>query len=242
MAAQHRFPSRPVARGGLIKRRPSTEVFDVDTKGTQPALTWVGCILAPEKAGFNAVVALPGGGVAATHARSGVWEWHAKSGWKIIPGSEDTVSNGIEISRDGRTLYINGWEEQKITRLSRGLKPVNKDAVKVLFRPDNIRWSPDRSLLYSSGMGNVQTPRELSVETSNVFQVDPKTLAIKWLFAHPYIKGWSSGRGAASRARRHTRGLRAWRTRGVATGLAPVPRNWKERQSLAFRTDRATDR
>ena len=36
---------------------------------------------------------------------------------------------------------------------------------------------------YPPGMGNVQTPRELSVETSNVFQVDPKTLAIKRLFS-----------------------------------------------------------
>jgi hypothetical protein len=177
-------------------KRESIEIFDVDTNGAQPVLTWVGCVPAPEKVGFNAVVALPEGGVAATHARTGVWEWHGRSGWKIIPGSEDTVSNGIEISPDGQTLFINGWEEQKITRLSRGLTPVKKDVIKVPFRPDNIRWSPDGSLLYSSGMGNVQTPRELSVETSNVFQVDPKTLAIKRLFSHPYIPGF----GAATTA------------------------------------------
>jgi hypothetical protein len=174
--------------------RESIEVFEVDTKGAQPALTWIGCVVAPEKIGFNSVVALPEGGVAATHARTGVWEWHAKTGWTIIPGSEDTVANGIEISRDGRMLYINGWEQEKITRLSRGLTPVKKDVIKVPFRPDNIRWSPDGSLLYSSGFGNVQTPRVLSDETSNVVQLDPETLTFKRLFFHPYIKGFGGGR------------------------------------------------
>jgi hypothetical protein len=170
--------------------RESIEVFEVDTRGARPALTWIGCVVAPEKIGFNSVVALPEGGVAATHARTGVWEWHADSGWKIIPGSEDTVANGIEISRDGRWLYINGWEQEKITRLSRGLTPFKKDVIKVPFRPDNIRWSPDGSLLYSAGFGNVQTPRVLSAETSNVVQLDPQTLEFKRLFLHPYIKGF----------------------------------------------------
>jgi hypothetical protein len=173
-------------------RRESIEVFSVDAKGAQPALTWVGCIVAPEKVGFNAVVALPDGGVAATHARTGVWEWHAGSDWKVIPGSEDTVANGLEVSGDGQMLFINGWEQEKLTRLSRGSGPLKKDVVKLPFRPDNIRWSPDRSLLYTSGMGNVQTPRELTTETSNVFQVDPKSLAIKRLFSHPYIKGFGA--------------------------------------------------
>ena len=42
--------------------RESIEVFEVDARGTQPTLTWVGCVVAPEALGFNSVVALPGAG------------------------------------------------------------------------------------------------------------------------------------------------------------------------------------
>ena len=46
-----------VGHGG----RESIEVFELDTGGTSPTLTWVGCVVAPEALGLNSVVALPEG-------------------------------------------------------------------------------------------------------------------------------------------------------------------------------------
>ena len=96
----------------------SIEIFDVDAKAAQPALTWVGCIIAPEKVGFNAVVALPEGGVAATHARTGVWEWHATSGWKIIPGAKTPYRTASKsLATDERCTSMGG--KRRKSRVSR---------------------------------------------------------------------------------------------------------------------------
>src|SRR5215469_6287486 len=68
-----------------------------------------------------------------------VWEWHASTGWKIVPGSEGAGPNGLEISKDGKWLYIGGWGSQSFIRLSRGQTPIKKDSVPVGFRLDNLR-------------------------------------------------------------------------------------------------------
>src|SRR5260370_30932131 len=85
--------------------RESIEVFELDARAKPPALTWVGCAVAPHPVGLNSVVPLPEGGFAATNflARNadagargkmlagenngGVGERHTRTGWKIIPGS-----------------------------------------------------------------------------------------------------------------------------------------------------------
>ena len=73
--------------------RESIEVFEVDVRGALPQLTWVGCAVAPEELGLNAVVPLPEGGFAATSPRtSNVWEWHTDTGWTLVPGSEEILS------------------------------------------------------------------------------------------------------------------------------------------------------
>jgi len=89
--------------------RESVEVFELDARTTPPSLTWVGCAVAPETHVLNAVVALPEGGFAATNTRGGdVWEWHTADGWALVPGSENTAPNGLEISDDGRWFYVAG--------------------------------------------------------------------------------------------------------------------------------------
>lgn len=171
--------------------RESIEVFEVDAAASPPAVTWVGCAVAPDGLGLNGVVALPGGGFVATSPRTGdVWEWHTDGGWARVPGSEDTAPNGLEVSADGRWLYIAGWREQKLTRLSRGQTPPQKDVIPLAFRPDNLRMSLDGTRIFAAGHGNIQEPRQPMRETSNVATIDPGTLEVRRIFEHPAVDGF----------------------------------------------------
>ncbi|MCY4599725.1 MAG: hypothetical protein OXF27_07380, partial [Acidobacteria bacterium] len=103
--------------------RESVEVFWLDMGGSQPLITWVGCVEAPEGVGLNSVTALRGGGFAATHfaqPEGEVWEWRRGLGWSVVPGSSMSAPNGILVSDDGQWYYIGGWGTESVVRLSRG--------------------------------------------------------------------------------------------------------------------------
>ena len=175
--------------------RESIEAFEVDARNTPASLAWVGCAVAPDGARLNSVVALPEGGFATTNAGIGVWEWHADSGWEVIPGSEDTAANGIEVSEDGDMLYIAGWAEEKLTRLSRDRTPMEKEVIQLGFRPDNLRMALDGSVIFAAGHtdrdGNsITDPREPTLETTNVAAIDPETLEFERIFVHPAMDGF----------------------------------------------------
>ena len=162
-----------------------------------PTLTWIGCAVAPDPIGLNSVVGLSDGGFITTNflPRGGdaaarermmageingeVWEWHPNTGWKKVPGSEAAGPNGLEVSKDGKWLYIGGWGSQTFIRLSRGQTPIKKDSVSVGFRLDNLRWAPDGTLL-AAGQGGTAPS-----QTSNVMKVNPTTLKVQELVRHP---------------------------------------------------------
>ena len=176
--------------------RESIEVFEVDSGATPPALTWVGCAPGLSTHTFNAVVALPEGGLAASNSRAGdVWQYQAATGWRRVEGSEGAASNGLEISKDGRWLYVAGWAEEKLTRLSRGQTPIRKDVIKLGFRPDNVRMSLDGTAMFAAGHTDkdghsIVEPREPLRERSNVARVNPQTLEFQRIFQHLSIDGF----------------------------------------------------
>lgn len=185
--------------------RESIEVFEFDGRVKPPVLTWIGCAVAPDPIGLNSVVGLPDGGFVTTNfsPRGGdaamrtkmmagtkngeVWEWHTASGWKIVPGSESAGANGLEMSKDGKWLYIGEWGTQSVVRLSRGQSPVKKDSVAVGFRVDNVRWAPDGSLL-AAGQGGTAPS-----QTSNVARVNTTTMKSQELVRYPYSDTFSLG-------------------------------------------------
>ena len=168
--------------------RESIEVFEVDARGKTPALTWIGCAVVPDPIGLNSVVALPEGGFIATdflargidaagrgrmlagENNGALWEWHTSTGWKMIPGSQAAGANGLEISKDGKWIYVAAWGSQSFFRMSRGQTPVKRDTIPLGFRVDNIRWAPDGSI-YATGQGGVAP-----MQTSNIVKIDPATL------------------------------------------------------------------
>jgi DNA-binding beta-propeller fold protein YncE len=183
-------------------KRESIEVFQVDAKTKTPALTWVGCAVAPDPIGLNSVVPLPGEGFIATNFlergananasrtkmmagenNGELWEWNSGKGWAKVPGSEAAGANGVEVSKDGKTLYVAAWGSQSFLRLSRGDAQVKRDVVPLGFRVDNIRFAPDGSIL-AAGQGQ---------QTSNVVRIDPKTLKVTEIINQPNSQAFSNG-------------------------------------------------
>lgn len=173
--------------------RESIEVLEIDTRPQAPVVNWVGCVIAPPSAAFNSISPLPDGGFVATNPTrrttpppsrddptSGeIWEWHPKTGFSIVPGSESQGPNGIEASRDGRWLYVNLWPARKVMRLSRGQTPPARQLIDVDFQPDNIRWQPDGTLL-ATGQGAATRERVIECllkvcadSSSVVARIDP---------------------------------------------------------------------
>lgn len=167
--------------------RESIEIFELDTRGEMPVATWIGCAVAPDPIGLNSVRGLPDGGFIATNflprgtspqatqrMREGeqngeLWEWHTASGWQKVPGSEAAGANGLELSADGRTLYVAAWGTQSFFRLSRGTTPPKRDEVPLGFRVDNIHWARDGSLF---AVGQAQ-------QGWKAVKIDPSTLAVR---------------------------------------------------------------
>ena len=175
--------------------REAIEVFDVDTRGDAPTLTWEGCAEAPQGVTFNSVTALPGGGFAATHfnlAGGEIWEWQPDTGWAQVPGSETSGPNGLVSSPDGRWFYVGGWGTRSLIRLSRGRTPVQTDAVAVGFHIDNVRWAPDGSLLAAGHVGEAAESifqclgqGQCDGVTSRVAKVDPEALTAEEIVRYP---------------------------------------------------------
>jgi len=202
-------------RGGLFTllvvhhgSRESIEVFELDTRPAAPFLTWTGCVVAPDPIGLNSVAGLPDGGFLTTNfqprnadqaARARMmegekngelWEWHSASGWQKVPGTESAGPNGIEISQDGKWIYLAQWGSQTLTRLSRGQTLATRDTVPLGFRVDNVRWAPDGTLL-AAGQGGV-APNQASI----VVRIVPQSLEVTELLRQPYGDVFAFGTGA----------------------------------------------
>jgi hypothetical protein len=185
--------------------RESIEIFEFDGRARPPVLTWIGCAVAPDRVWLNSVVGLPDGGfvttnfspagqvsdmrarIAAGTNNGELWEWHTATAWQIVPGSSLPGPNGLEISRDGRWLYVGGWGSESVVRLSRGQTPVKKDSVPVGFNVDNIRWAPDGSLL-AAGQGGTAPS-----QASHVARVNTRTLTSQELVRYPFSDTFTMG-------------------------------------------------
>ncbi len=142
--------------------RESIELFEVTGSGAAWEVAWRGCIVAPEDAWLNEVVWLPDGGLLATHmmSRAGgtaplqvesseptgwAYAWSAGEGFRELPGTQGRMPNGLEVSADGTTLFLNLTLEGRVRRVDLASGEVTGSAA--VLSPDNSTWSPDGSEL-----------------------------------------------------------------------------------------------
>ena len=165
--------------------REAIEVFSLDVRGSVPSLKWIGCILAPEGTRrINSITALPDGSIAATNfdtAGGELWEWHPATGWTEVPGSQMPGPNGLVSSVDGQWLYIGGWSDQALVRLSRGQTPPQIDSAAVGFNVDNVRWAPDGNIMVAGHVTRCDDSSPCELAVARVAKVNPNTLEVQQL-------------------------------------------------------------
>ena len=141
--------------------RESIEVFRLEASDSGLALTWIGCALLPESHAANSVAALGDGGFVTTvpvlsedelltagleRPTGAIYRWSPSSGWSAIPDVEISFPNGILVAPGGATLFVAGYTEQTVAKLSLA-SGASASKVAVPFNPDNLRWSPDGTIL-----------------------------------------------------------------------------------------------
>lgn len=190
--------------------REAIEVFDIDTSGTRPAITWTGCVVLPEKVSANSVAILPDGGFITTQfmdrslplqqafaqVTSGaingrLYEWHPGGSVQAIPGTEMSGPNGIVTSSDGNTIYVAGYGSHDVVRFRRTAAGVTKDVVKLDVTPDNLHWSENGKILAAGAVhgtpGNCGTPP--CAPPWSVLEIDPQSLAVRRLVGGDRLTG-----------------------------------------------------
>lgn len=157
--ADERWQLLAVNHGG----REAVEFFEWFP--AQETLHWRGCVAMPEEGFINDTVATPGGGFLATQMfpkgnywalvrsmmgaeRGHVWRWRPGQGVDILPGSQGSFPNGIQISDDGRHIFLNLYTQNTVRKLDR---VTGEHLAEVTIEhPDNSAWLPDGRLLVAS--------------------------------------------------------------------------------------------
>jgi sugar lactone lactonase YvrE len=154
--------------------REAIEFFEVKGEGDEASVVWRGCAVTPEGMYVNDVVHTPEGGFLTTHmmdrgsqnlailkgavlgmATGWVLEWSPPDQWKKIEGSDAPMPNGIELSPDGRTIYMNAYLGGEVWKIDR--KSGEVLAVADVPGPDNVTWTQDgTALLVASHVGSVR--------------------------------------------------------------------------------------
>ncbi len=176
--------------------RESVEIFDLDTRGDTPTLTWVGCVLTPDSVSPNAVTYLPEGGIAITsfgmrndkqsfakmiagEPIGTVAEWSPADGWSFIPDTIFSANNGILSSEDGKKLYITGWGDGTLNIVTRQDGKIENQSIYLgEFHPDNIRYAPDGSILVTEQMDSAENIFKCAMSAATVCPISYRVLRV----------------------------------------------------------------
>lgn len=205
--------------------RESVEAFDVALAQGRPALTWIGCFVAPKGFWPDAVASLPNGAVVVTS----LWdptdpnrveklskgepvgaldEWDARHGWSEVPGSKGMSGpNGVIASPDGKTIFVGVWSGKqvaRITRTDRAGASGKMDSVPTGILTDNVHWSPDGKTVFVGGQDATVEQVLKCFESSQancdvpfkIYAMDPKTMKLTDLVKSGVYGVMGAGTGA----------------------------------------------
>jgi hypothetical protein len=178
--------------------REAIEIYALDLRGSAPVLTWKGCVLLQQDGYFNSVAQLADGGFVTTRMRDQTYqgaqgapagitgrlfEWHPGGKLQPLAGTELSLPNGIDVSKDERYVFVAAIGSQEVVRFDRRATPATKRVVAVPIRPDNVHWGPNGKLLTAGP--NYVAPTVCSgagcATGWSVLEVDPETLAFSRL-------------------------------------------------------------
>jgi len=180
--------------------REAIEIFDVDARGTKPAIAWIGCVPLPERMWGNSVAILKDGGFLATKSKDStnpdafahlvearltgaVYEWHPGGSVTQVPGTELSGPNGLVVSPDDRWLYVAAMGTHAVVRFDRHA-PMTGQPVGIPIYPDNIHWGDD-GMLYAIGRNYVPSADGTNCPLLNcgtgwsIVRIDPDSLAVE---------------------------------------------------------------
>jgi len=198
--------------------RESIEFFEVKLAGAEPEVIWRGCVIAPERAFLNDVVGLPDAGFLTTQMMEYgtnfsstirgllgmdtgfVYRWHPDTGFQSVPGSQGALPNGIQVSPDGRTVFLDLYLSSQIRIFD--LESGRELHTLEVSQPDNLTWTPDGRLLVASHLGGLSESLDcMRVEGGacsmafEILSIDPETYEMQSVFAH---EGAPMGAGTAA--------------------------------------------
>jgi hypothetical protein len=118
-----------------------------------------------------------------------VLEWRPGGRWRPVPGTDAPFPNGIELSADARTIYLNAYMAGEVRRIDRGTgKLLGRAAVP---SPDNSAWSLDGRLLIASHRGGVRDQMACYGLAEGacampfaIVALDPESLTATTIFEH----------------------------------------------------------
>ncbi len=179
--------------------REAVEIFEVNTRVDKPNVAWVGCVVMPEQASINSVAALPSGGFMTTRIMTEgpgaladifagditgfLYEWHPGGELGVVAGTEMSGPNGIEVSPDGKKVFVASWGRGEIVRFGRSERGslTHEHTSKLNFRVDNLRWSK-QGTLYAAGHRLSQRAdcnQQLCIAQWEVAEVDPVSMTVQ---------------------------------------------------------------
>ena len=168
----------------------AVEFFEIFLNQDNPRVVWRGCVSIEEGIVPNSVKWLPQGGFLVTHMGGDlskpagmisslqgllgmdtgfVLRWDSKEGIRRQPGGEGPMPNGIEISPDGRFMYLNIYFASEVRKIR--IEDGELIATANVSHPDNINWGINNKLLVAS-----QSPSFLDM--AQCLQIKGKSCAV----------------------------------------------------------------
>ena len=179
--------------------RESVEVFRLECPdpAQEPRITWARSVRVPEGLMAYSVAARADGSILVTASAIGraweegmVYEHRDESGWRAIPGSEVPGANGIELSRDTKSAFVNSYIGSRLVRVPLAADAPARREIALPYMPDNIRLSPNGMLHAAGHVAPTDDIRRFVMDPSivheadyEVSEIDPDTLKVTHLLS-----------------------------------------------------------